>query len=78
MKERTWLGILLSFAAPCRGKITEEEYNEAFQEALDFIKGGSSSSVKVLTEKMEQAAENLEFELAAALRDQIIELKGQS
>lgn len=57
--------------APCRGKITEEEYNEAFQEALDFIKGGSSTSVKSLTEKMEQAAENLEFELAARFRDRI-------
>ena len=57
--------------APCRGKITEEEYNEAFQEALDFIKGGSATSVKTLTEKMEQAAENLEFELAARLRDRI-------
>ena len=56
---------------PCRGKVTEEEYNEAFQEALDFIKGGSSTSVKVLTEKMEEAAENLEFELAARLRDRI-------
>ena len=58
-------------SGPCRGKVTEEEYNEAFQEALDFIKGGSSTSVKVLTEKMEQAAENLEFELAARLRDRI-------
>ncbi len=57
--------------APCRGKVTEEEYNEAFQEALDFIKGGSATSVKSLTEKMEQAAENLEFELAARLRDRI-------
>ena len=57
--------------APCRGKVTEAEYNEAFQEAVDFIKGGSSSSVKVPTEKMEQAAENLEFELAARLRDRI-------
>ena len=57
--------------APCRGKVSEAEYNEAFQEALDFIRGGSSTSVKALTEKMEQAAENLEFELAARLRDRI-------
>ena len=57
--------------APCRGRVSEEEYNEAFQEAMDFIKGGSSASVKVLTERMEQAAENLEFELAARLRDRI-------
>ncbi len=57
--------------APCRGRVSEEEYREAFEEALDFIKGGSTSSVKALTEKMEAAAENLEFELAARLRDRI-------
>ena len=57
--------------APCRGKVTEEEYNEAFGEALDFIKGGSSTSVKTLTEKMAEAAEHMEFELAARLRDRI-------
>lgn len=57
--------------APCRGKIKEEDYNEAFQQALDFIKGGSSTSVKVLTQRMEQAAEDLDFELAARLRDRI-------
>ena len=57
--------------APCRGKVTQAEYDEAFQEAMDFIRGGSSTSVKALTEKMEQAAENLEFELAARLRDRV-------
>lgn len=57
--------------APCRGRVSEEEYNEAFQEALDFIKGGDSTSVKSLTAKMEEAAENMEFELAARLRDRI-------
>ncbi len=57
--------------APCRGKISEKDYNEAFQQALDFIKGGSGTSVKTLTEKMNRAAENLDFELAARLRDRI-------
>ncbi len=57
--------------APCRGKVREEDYNEAFQEALDFIRGGSSTSVKALSEKMEEASKNLEFELAARLRDRI-------
>ena len=38
---------------------------------MDFIKGGSSTSVKALTAKMEEAAENMEFELAARLRDRI-------
>ena len=57
--------------APCRGRITQEEYQEAFQEALDFIRGGSSTSIKVLTQRMEEAAERMEFELAARLRDRI-------
>ncbi len=58
-------------AGPCRGRMKESEYNEAFQEALDFIKGGSSTSVKTLTARMEEAAEAMEFELAARLRDRI-------
>ncbi len=57
--------------APCRGKINQAEYNEAFQQALDFVKGGSSTSIKELTARMEQAAEDLDFELAARLRDRI-------
>ena len=57
--------------APCRGRVSEQDYNEAFQEALDFIKGGSTTSVKALTAKMEEAAQNMEFELAARLRDRI-------
>jgi len=58
-------------SAPCKGRMKQEEYMEAFQEALDFIKGGSSSSVAMLTKKMEEAAEDLNFELAARLRDRI-------
>lgn len=57
--------------APCRGKTSEAEYNDAVEQALEFIRGGSSQSVKVLTEKMNEAAENLDFELAARLRDRI-------
>ncbi len=57
--------------APCRGKIRQQDYQEAFQQALDFVKGGSSTSVKELTARMEQAAEELDFERAARLRDRI-------
>ena len=57
--------------APCRGKVSGEDYNEAFQQALDFVKGGSGASVRELTKRMEQAAEDLDFELAARLRDRI-------
>lgn len=58
-------------SAPCRGRMKVEEYQEAFQEALDFINGGSSSSIKTLTAKMEEASEALDFELAARIRDRI-------
>ncbi len=57
--------------APCRGKISENDYQDSVQQALEFIRGGSSQSVKVLTQKMNEAAEELEFELAARLRDRI-------
>lgn len=57
--------------APCRGRVSQKEYNEAVQEALDFIRGGTSDSVRTLTEKMNEAAENLDFELAARIRDRI-------
>jgi len=58
-------------SAPCRGRIKQKEYDEAFEGALEFIKGGSATSVKTLSEKMNEAAENLDFELAARLRDRI-------
>lgn len=57
--------------APCRGKMTREEYREIVAEALEFLRGGSNASLKALTEKMNEAAENLEFERAARLRDRI-------
>lgn len=57
--------------APCRGRMKPEEYREAVSEAVDFLRGGSAESMKRLTEKMEQAAENLEFEYAARIRDRI-------
>lgn len=37
--------------APCRGKMSNKEYNEIFAEAVEFLKGGSSISIKELTEK---------------------------
>ena len=62
-------------SAPCAGKISKEAHNEAVNQALDFIVNGSGAVVKELTEKMEAAAENLEFEKAAKLRDTINSIK---
>ncbi len=61
--------------APCTGKVKESDYSELVLEAIEFIKGGSSASIQNLTEKMEKAAENLEFERAAKIRDRISAIK---
>ena len=55
----------------CRGKISSEEYKKIINEALEYLKTGSQKSVDQLTEEMNEAAENLEFEKAAKLRDRI-------
>lgn len=55
----------------CTGNFSEEEYGVAVNQAVDYIKNGSAQSVERLTAEMERAAENLEFELAARLRDRI-------
>ncbi len=57
--------------APCTGKLSEEEYAQNLKDAVAFISGDSSQTVKELQRQMEEAAENLEFELAAKLRDRI-------
>lgn len=62
-------------SAPCMGKVKFADYNESVEQALAFLKGGSSNSVKDLTKKMEEAAENLEFERAARIRDKISSIK---
>lgn len=61
--------------APCRGKITEEEYGEAVSDALEFLRGGSAESVRELTARMEEAAEKLEFERAARIRDRLTAIR---
>lgn len=55
----------------CAGKISQSDYEENLAAAIDFIRGGSAQTVKKLQMEMEEAAENLEFEKAAKLRDKI-------
>ncbi|MBQ4131569.1 MAG: excinuclease ABC subunit UvrC [Clostridia bacterium] len=58
-------------SAPCSGKIKQADYLESVRAAVEFIKGGSGETAAKLQKQMEQAAENLEFEKAAKLRDRI-------
>ncbi len=62
----------------CRGKITKEEYSAIIAQAADFIKNGSKQSVERLTAEMNEAAEALEFEKAAKLRDRIAAIERAS
>ncbi len=64
----------------CTGKVTQEQYRERIDEVMDFLKGDYRALTADLQKKMEQAAEHLEFEKAAALRDRIRKLEklGQS
>lgn len=61
--------------APCTGRVKLKDYRESLAQALEFLKGGSSNSIKQLTAQMEEAAENLEFERAARIRDKINAVK---
>ncbi len=57
--------------APCIGRISKEEYNAMIDQIALFFEGKQDGLVKRLRQEMEQAAENLEFEQAARLRDQL-------
>ena len=57
--------------APCVGRISKEEYNEMIEEIALFFEGKQDGLVKRLRKEMEEAAENLDFEQAARLRDQL-------
>ena len=55
----------------CTGKISRKEYDEAVNDALDFLKGDITKIVKELKIKMNACAENLDFENAGKYRDRI-------
>lgn len=57
--------------APCIGRVNREEYRAMIQDFMNVLSGKSDGVVKRLTEEMMQAAEELKFERAAALRDQL-------
>lgn len=55
--------------APCQGYISEEEYKQNFQKALEVLQGDYTGLTNMLTEKMQLAAEKMEYEEAAEYRD---------
>ena len=57
--------------APCIGAVTKEEYHKVIQQVILFMEGKTDGVVDDLRQKMAEASRALEFERAAALRDQI-------
>ncbi len=55
--------------APCQGYISQEKYRESIDKAQEFLKGNFGPIQKHLKEKMQEAAEALDFETAASYRE---------
>ncbi|MEL7111876.1 MAG: excinuclease ABC subunit UvrC [Pseudomonadota bacterium] len=58
-------------SAPCVGLIDANEYRRLADQAADFLRGKATDLQAGLAQEMEQAAETMEFERAASLRDRI-------
>ncbi len=58
-------------SAPCVGRITQEDYGALVAQAKDFLAGKSSKVQADLERQMAEAAESLDFERAAMLRDRL-------
>ena len=58
-------------SGPCVGYIEKDEYKKTVDDAIEFVSGKSRKIQKNLSELMEKASENLDFEKAVILRDRI-------
>lgn len=55
--------------APCQGYVTEEQYREQVDKALDFLNGNYKPILNELEDKMREASESMDFEEAIKYRD---------
>ncbi|MBN9470100.1 MAG: excinuclease ABC subunit UvrC [Bosea sp.] len=61
-------------SGPCTGEISHADYQALADQARDFLSGRSSAVKQLLSERMQAAAEELEFEKAARYRDRLAAL----
>ncbi|WP_181765347.1 excinuclease ABC subunit UvrC [Streptomyces albidus (ex Kaewkla and Franco 2022)] len=69
------LGYIGKCSAPCVGRVTAEEHRELAEEFCDFVAGHTGSYLRRLEREMNEAAEDMEYEKAARLRDDMDALK---
>jgi len=62
--------------APCAGRCTRAEYRTRIDEARRFLEGALHRPLRMLQDRMAQAAERMQFEYAAQLRDRVFRLEG--
>jgi excinuclease ABC subunit C len=65
------LGYIGKCSAPCVGKVSQQEHRQIVEDFCDFMAGSSTTFVRRLEQQMKQAAEQLDYERAARLRDDI-------
>ncbi len=69
------LGYIDKCSAPCVGKVDAQEHRDIVEDFCDFLAGRTDHLVRQMERKMAQASDELEFERAARLRDDIGALK---
>ncbi|MFI1567309.1 excinuclease ABC subunit UvrC [Streptomyces sp. NPDC020490] len=69
------LGYIGKCSAPCVGRVSAEEHRELAEEFSDFMAGRTGTYLRRLEQRMREAAEEMEYERAARLRDDIEALK---
>ncbi|GAB2838173.1 excinuclease ABC subunit UvrC [Streptomyces deserti] len=69
------LGYIGKCSAPCVDRVSAEEHRELAEEFCDFMAGRTGTYIRRLEKQMTQAAEEMEYERAARLRDDIEALK---
>ncbi len=69
------LGYIDKCSAPCVGRVTAAEHRKIVEDFCDFLAGKTDRLARDMEQQMAEAAEELEFERAARLRDNISALK---
>ncbi|MTE18546.1 excinuclease ABC subunit UvrC [Streptomyces sp. TRM43335] len=69
------LGYIGKCSAPCVGRVTAEEHRRLAEEFCDFMAGRTGAHLRRLEREMHRAAEDMEYERAARLRDDIEALR---